>query len=55
MKHPKQVGMSCKNQRFIKRSLTPTEQKTVETFIKDNKKRWEWLFSPERNKWKPIV
>lgn len=51
MKHPKQVGMSCKNSRFIKASLTPYEQGVVTRHIADNKKRWEYLFS--LNKWKP--
>lgn len=51
MSNPKQVGMSCKNTRFIKRGLTPSEQRRVEKVTIGDKAKWEWLFSPERNKW----
>lgn len=54
MKHPKRVGMSCKNTRFIKRGLTPHEQKVVEKATAADKARWEYLFHPDRNRWKPI-
>jgi hypothetical protein len=54
VKHPKQVGMSCKNTRFIKRGLTPHEQKVVEKATAADKARWEYLFHPDRNRWKPI-
>jgi hypothetical protein len=45
--------MSCKNQRFTKRGLTPYEQGVVERTLADHKARWEWLFDPTRNRWKP--
>lgn len=53
MKHPKQVGMSCKNTRFIKKGLTWEEAQKVEKVLASDKARWEYLFSPERNKWRP--
>lgn len=53
MKHPKQVGMSCKNTRFIKKGLTAWEKERVTKVLASDKARWEYLFSPERNKWKP--
>lgn len=45
MKHPKQVGMSCKNTRFIKKGLTPYEKSVVEKTTLADKLRWEHLFS----------
>lgn len=53
MKHPKQVGMSCKNTRFIKKGLTDWEKKKVEKVTIGDKARWEYLFHPDRNRWKP--
>ena len=49
MKHPKQIGMSCKNTRFIKRGLTWDEAQRVEKATKADKERWQYLFS--LNKW----
>lgn len=43
--------MSCKNQRFIKRSLTKSEERKVEKTLQADKDRWAYLFS--LNKWTP--
>lgn len=51
MKHPKQVGMSCKNSRFIKRGLTPEETKRMEAITKADRERWKYLLT--LNKWTP--
>ena len=53
MKHPKQVGMSCKNTRFIKASLTPYEAKLVEKTTKADRDRWNELMAKPWNKWQP--
>jgi hypothetical protein len=45
MKHPKQVGMSCKNTRFVKRGLTWEEVQRVEKANLSDKLRWKHLFS----------
>ena len=55
MRHPKQVGMSCKNARFIKRGLTPTETKLVEKTTKADRDRWAELMAQPINKWKPVA
>ena len=52
MSHPKQVGMSCKNLRFIKRGLTADEAKRVASDTKANQERWKYLLT--LNKWHPI-
>lgn len=49
MKHPKQVGMSCKNTRFKKRGQTKAEMIITSKKLESNKKRWEQLFL--MNKW----
>ena len=49
MKHPKQVGMSCKNTRFVKRGLTWDEMFKVEKSSQADKQRWENLLA--RNKY----
>jgi hypothetical protein len=49
VKHPKQVGMSCKNKRFIKKGLTWEEYDKVEKAAKADRERWQHLFS--LNKW----
>jgi hypothetical protein len=51
MKHPKQVGMSCKNIRFVKRGLTESESKKVATVLKADRDRWNELMSKPLNKW----
>jgi hypothetical protein len=51
MKHPKQVGMSCKNTRFKKSGLTKDEVIKVEKVLASDKARWDYLFSI--NKWTP--
>ncbi len=51
MKHPKQVGMSCKNTRFIKAGLTESEKIYVAQASEQIRLMWEDLFS--RNKWTP--
>jgi hypothetical protein len=51
MKHPKRLGMSCKNTKFIKRGLTKAEQATVTRTTLADKTRWEYLLS--LNAWKP--
>lgn len=53
MSTPKKIGMSCKNTKFIKAGLTPCQQKFVAKTLASNKARWEYLFSPERNRWRP--
>jgi hypothetical protein len=45
MKHPKQVGMSCKNTRFVKRSLTEFEAIRVMRKHESDRQRWEKLFA----------
>ena len=35
------------------KQLTPIERKVVEERLADHKKRWEYLFHPDRNRWKP--
>lgn len=52
MKHPKRLGMSCKNTKFIKRGLTTSEAKRVEKITLADKGRWKALMSPLLNKWK---
>lgn len=52
MSHHKQVGMSCKNLRFIKRGLTADEAKRAAGAVAADRKRWEHLFS--LNAWKPV-
>lgn len=52
MSHPKQVGMSCKNSRFVKKGLSPEEAKRVEADTKANQERWKYLLT--LNKWEPI-
>ena len=54
MKHPKQVGMSCKNSRFIKHGLTPEEARRLETVTKADRDRWTELMAQPLNKWKPV-
>jgi hypothetical protein len=44
-------GPSKKNTVFIKRGLTPVEQRHVADTLASNKERWERLFA--LNKWKP--
>lgn len=34
--------------------LTPLEYAKVDLRNLSNRQRWEWLFSPERNRWKLI-
>ena len=46
-----QIGMSCKNSRFIKRSLTKEEEHRVQKTLQADKDRWKHLFS--LNKWTP--
>jgi hypothetical protein len=53
MKHPKQVGMSCKNTRFIKASLTPYEARLVQKTTKADRDRWNELMAKPWNKWQP--
>ena len=50
MSKPSRRGLCGKN-RLIKRGLTSQETNKVETFILNNRKRWEYLFS--LNKWTP--
>jgi hypothetical protein len=52
-KHPKQVGMSCKNTRFIKKGLTWEEIERVEKATNADKSRWEYLLAKPLNKWTP--
>jgi hypothetical protein len=47
----KQIGMSCKNTRFIKRGLTPDETRRMNAINAADKERWKHLLS--LNKWKP--
>ena len=35
--------------------LTPYERAVVEKAKALDKARWEWLFHPDRNRWKPSV
>ena len=49
--HPRQVGMSCKNTRFVKKGLTAAEKAKVEAKMKACKEMWERLYS--LNAWKP--
>lgn len=51
MKHPKQVGMSCKNTRFVKRGLTWDEIQRVEQVGKRDRERWKLLMAKPLNKW----
>jgi len=51
MSHPKQVGMSCKNSRFIKKGLTWEEVERVEKASKSDKERWNILLAKPLNKW----
>lgn len=53
MKHPKRLGMSCKNTKFIKRGLTPDETKRVEKTTRADRDRWASLMATPLNKWKP--
>ena len=53
MKHPKRVGMSCKNTRFIKASLTPYEAKLLQKTTKADRDRWNELMAKPWNKWQP--
>jgi hypothetical protein len=53
MKHPRQVGMSCKNTKFIKRGLTWEEVQRVEKVTKADRDRWNELLAKPWNKWKP--
>ena len=32
---------------------TPAEFASTQRYFTDAKARWDWLFSPERNRWKP--
>lgn len=52
MSHPKQVGMSCKNSRFVKKGLTWEEVQKVEAASKADQERWKYLLT--LNKWHPI-
>lgn len=54
VKHPKQVGMSCKNTRFVKKGLTWEEVQRVEKTTKADRDRWNELMSKPWNKWKPV-
>lgn len=54
MKHPKRLGMSCKNTKFIKASLTPAEAKRVEKVTKADRDRWAELMAKPWNKWQPV-
>jgi len=54
MSHPKQVGMSCKNTRFIKKGLTWYEVQKVESVGKADRERWKKLMEQPLNKWKKI-
>ena len=51
MKHPKRVGMSCKNTKFIKSGLTETEKAYVAITLKNNKQRWAALMAKPLNKY----
>lgn len=44
-KHPKRVGMSCKNKRFIKSGLTEYEKAVVKRTMDEINERWKHLFS----------
>lgn len=33
---------------------TPIEQRKTAVGTYNDRKRWEWLFHPDRNKWRPI-
>lgn len=55
MKHPKQVGMSCKNTKFIKKSLTFEEALRVQKASKADRDRWNELLAKPWNKWKPCT
>lgn len=54
MKHPRQIGMSCKNTRFIKRGLTWEEVQQVEKTTKADKERWQALMAKPLNKWSEV-
>lgn len=54
MKHPKQVGMSCKNTKFVKRGLTKAEAKRVEQVTKADRDRWNELLAKPWNKWRLV-
>lgn len=53
MRHPKRLGMSCKNTKFIKRGLTWEEVQRVEKVTKADRDRWNELLAKPWNKWKP--
>lgn len=50
MKNTKQVGMSCKNTRFIKRGLTNSENVRMLKANAKDKERWNLLF--QKNVWR---
>lgn len=52
MKHPKLVGMSCKNTRFIKRGLTDGENVRMIKANSNDKERWNMLF--QKNVWREV-
>jgi hypothetical protein len=54
MSHPKRVGMSCKNKRFVKRGLTWEEVHQVEKATKADRDRWNELMAKPWNKWEPV-
>lgn len=37
------------------KNQTPSEFATTQRYFTDAKAKWEWLFDPVRNKWKPPV
>lgn len=53
MNHPKQLGPSEKNTRFIKRGLTWEEVQKVEKVNKADRDRWNELMAKPWNKWQP--
>ena len=53
MKHPKRLGMSCKNTKFIKSGLTPAEAKRAAMVNKADRDRWAELMAQPWNKWQP--
>lgn len=54
MKHPKRLGMSCKNTKFIKAGLTPAEAKRAAMVNKADRDRWAELMAKPWNKWHPV-
>ena len=54
VKHPKRLGMSCKNTKFIKRGLTWEEVQKVEKVTKADRDRWNELMAKPWNKWQPV-